>query len=166
MTTPKQAAALALAEAYVDRVGNPGHACRAQDEYFASSKRIRDAEDAYRAIRHTPSAPDLTAVEREYLEACWDYGVGIEPSGLGRMIPVEKLDRVRTSYRALRAARTRSEPDALEEADRRLDVLAEQMTEFAREDAPISTELLASFANDVGDIQVQIRLALAARKAT
>lgn len=83
MTTPKEAAAVALAEAYCARVGNPGHSCRAQDEYFASTARIRDAEAAYRALRATPPPPDavgLSEAEREYLEACYavDAGVRVE----------------------------------------------------------------------------------------
>lgn len=114
--TPKQSAALALARAY-DEYAGPGILLP------DAGGRLARALAAYRdAVRTAPDAPDLSALEREYLEACYavetlsrqiDETCG-DVHDLHEQADVEQA-RMEKAYLALHAARTRREPDAPEE---------------------------------------------------
>ena len=139
MTTPKQAAALALAEAYC--VHYHDHLGQGEEEQNA----LDDAATAYERTRTQPDAPDLTALERDYLEACYAFDVDVAE---GRECGVG-TPRLRAAYQALHAART-AQADPLVEARK---LLVQYATNF---DA--STEqfdALAAITNKIDDALAQ-----------
>lgn len=66
----KTKAALALADAAADLWR--GDAVNPWETRHARRQAFDAALDAYRDLRNQPDAPDLTSLEREYMEACYE----------------------------------------------------------------------------------------------